>query len=124
MACAKLRSLVILAMFGTACSDPAGVSSDGVRAEVTSTSVVITNSREAPISYIVLDRATAARTLWEPCAWVGCPLVDSGDRVSLPLAEFLAHRESNELIVYWWHIVPSSNGDYRADSIRNLVVTY
>ena len=124
MARTQLRLLAIATLVASACSDPTGVSSGGVHAETTASSIMITNSREASISYMILDRATAARTLWEPCAWPGCPLVEPGERVSLPLAELLQQRESHELIVYWWHIVPSSDGGTRADSIRGLVVPY
>jgi hypothetical protein len=113
----------VLTLF--ACSDPvAVVTSENVTVGATGISVVIKNDRSANIVYMVMDAGFAARANWVPCVHADCPNVPSGDSERVPAGEIGGWRESDEVIVYWWHVHQAASGEYFRDSIRALRVRY
>jgi hypothetical protein len=123
-----IRNSLFLALAVTllgACAEPAGLSrSDSVGLRVTTGGVEIENQRSATIHYFLTDRATAARILWGACKDpTDCPAVPSGVRLSVSRDQIYGWGESDEVILYWWHLVPRGDGRFRVDSIRHVIGT-
>ena len=117
---------VILLMAGMlGCSESSITSSlDGLTANVQSTNgIEIHNRRSRPVYYIVMDSRAAASSLWVPCVEPArCKSVASGQTVRVPASEITGWGESDTVIVYWWHLVSTSNGVFKADEIRSYEV--
>lgn len=118
-----LATAVALATLG--CADPVVVArSDGVEARVRQEAVDVTNRRSSPIVVFLMDAATAARANWIACAQPDCPKIPPDESRTFPANEIGGWGESDQLIVFWWHVVPAASGGFEPDSIRGLVVRY
>lgn len=106
------------------CSDPAGVGRDGIELQLDASGVTIYNGRRDTIYIIASERQIAARIDWLLCTVpaectnrVAPGAMRRLEEVSIP-----GWGESNEVIVWWWHLVPASGGGFRPDSVRAVVV--
>jgi hypothetical protein len=121
-----IRSIVILLSasgFLAACADPTGYKgSENVVLRVMNTGVEIQNDRTRPIHYFLTERSTAARILWGPCDDPrDCTTVAAGARVGVSGHDIIGWGESEEVILYWWHLIPRGDGKFRVDSVRHVV---
>jgi hypothetical protein len=121
-----MRSSLVLALTIAllgACSEPAGLSrSDRVGLRVTQLGVEIDNQRAATIHYFLADRATAAVILWGACEEPRtCPGVAPGRRAAVSRQDIIGWGASDEVILYWWHLVPRGDGRFRVDSVRYVI---
>jgi hypothetical protein len=113
-----------LLLNAAACS-PTDVEQDDIRVESESDGLSIRNERSSRIYYFAIDRHTAAVTLmlWAPCIDPEtCDRVDPRRSRMVPSADVFGWGNSDEVIVYWWHLVPAGGGRYRPDEIRSIIV--
>jgi hypothetical protein len=118
-----MRILAVLIVMVCGCADPAWYGGEGgVQAKVGRAGVELQNERARAIYYHAADRETAARIMWRPCDEPArCDAVAAGARVLVPGTAIIGWRTSPEVIVYWWHLDPSSSGGFRVDSVRHVI---
>jgi hypothetical protein len=107
-----------------ACSDVLSVSSsEGVTARNFWQGLLITNETEDSIGYTTMDAGIAARALWEPCIGPECVWLHVGEAEWVPAEEIHGWKESETLILYWWH-ARLEDGEFQPDSVRAIQVGY
>ena len=107
-----------------ACS-PVEVAEADVRVQAADNGLSILNGRGASIYYFAIDRqaAAVALMLWAPCIDPEtCDRVDPRASRQVASVDVLGWGASDEVILYWWHLVPAGAGRFRPDSIRSLIV--
>ena len=118
-------AMIGLSLASGACSDPMGYeSSEGVSVTASSEVVVIENDRPAKIVHFVVDAATAALIDWIPCVAEDCPGIMPGERLRIPTDDIVGFGESDQVIVYWWHVYIASTGEAYGGEIRAVIVKY
>lgn len=121
----RLLAGTLLALASGACSDPLGhASSEGVTVTATGDAVVIDNDRPAKIVHFVVDAALAARIDWVPCVAEDCPGIMPGESLSILTDDIYGSGESDQVIVYWWHVHTTHTGEAYAGEIRAVRVKY
>ena len=118
-----VMAVVLLAAAG-ACS-PVDVGEDDIRVQSEDDGLSIRNGRDASIFYFAIDRHTAAviLMLWAPCVDPEtCDRVDARATRQVAAEDVMGWGASDEVILYWWHLVPAGAGRFRPDSIRSLIV--
>jgi hypothetical protein len=113
-----LLALPILLFAG--CSDVTDVAEAlDVRVERVDGNLFITNGRDAPIYYFVVNEDVLPLIEWAPCvSGPGCPEVPAQTIRRLPLTE-VPGGSNGVLLFYWWHASPGPGGPV-ADAIRSL----
>jgi hypothetical protein len=115
----------LLALASGACSDPLGhASSEGVTVWALSEVVVIENDRSAKIVHFVVDAATAALIDWIPCVAEDCPGIMPGESLIIPADDIVGFGESDQVIVYWWHVYKALTGELYRGETRAVIVKY
>lgn len=121
----RLLACTLLALASGACSDLLGNASSGdVTVTASSEVVVIENDRPAKIVHFVVDAAMAALINWAPCVAEDCPGIMPGESLSLPTDDIFGFGESDQVIVYWWHVYRTPTGELYRSEIRAVCVTY
>jgi hypothetical protein len=106
-----------------ACAGPIEIETGGIRLEVNPSGIEVRNSRTATIYVFAADRATAPLILWGACSDPDrCEGIEPGARRVLAPAEIAGYGTSDEVIVYWWHLVPAEDGGFEPDGIRSIIV--
>jgi hypothetical protein len=119
-----LTALLLGAAALGACSDPTTFGSRGVEVRADAEGVEILNQRNRTIYYFAADRNTLALINWAACDQPAqCPGVAASERKRIPPSEIHGWGTSNEVIVYWWHLLPRTEGGFRVDSIRHIIAT-
>lgn len=109
-----------------ACSEPADTAaarvnvatSQNVTAATEDSVVVIQNDRSGEIGYNVLGAALATRIEWAPCVGADCPVIAPHESRRVPASQIGGWSESDEVIVYWWHVRENADGELYADAVR------
>ena len=106
------------------CHDPTGYSvAESVAARTDQSAVELHNGRSAAIYFFIVDRQEAALINWAPCGDPQhCPRVAANRTVVVPGSEVFGWDTSDQVIVYWWHLIPAGDRRYEPDTIRALVV--
>jgi hypothetical protein len=116
--------LLLCAGLLAACSEPMTHGSAGVGVRTDAAGIEILNQRNRTIYYFAADRQTAALILWGACDRpADCPRVEPNERRRVPASEIQGWGTSDEVIVYWWHLLPQGDDEFRVDSIRHIVAT-
>lgn len=125
MRLSRVLACNLLALASVACSDVLGNASPGdVTVTASTESVVIENGRSAKIVHMVVDAAMAARINWAPCVAEDCPGIMPGESLSISTDEIFGFGESDQVIVYWWHVYTTLTGEVYRGEIRAVCVTY
>jgi hypothetical protein len=106
-------------LLAIACSSPTGP----LDVKANPASLRLTNSSATPVYYFIVERQTAALINWALCADpVACVSVPPHGQITVPYEQIAGYTsQAREAIVYWWHL-EASDGQFRADSVRALVV--
>jgi hypothetical protein len=116
--------LLLCAAAMGACSDPTTFGSAGVEVRIDAAGIEILNQRNRNIHHFAVDRNTAALIQWAACDQPSqCPGLAPGERKRVPSADVYGWGASDEVIVYWWHLLPRTEGGFRVDSIRHIIAT-
>ncbi|HEX7091049.1 MAG TPA: hypothetical protein VF192_12985 [Longimicrobiales bacterium] len=102
----------------------ASIQSEGVVFTAEPDHVVILNQRPEPIVYKVMDARFAALALWAPCARLDCPMIQPGETKRISKRDITGTGESDEVILFWWHLVRISDNKFRPDSLRAIRIPY
>jgi hypothetical protein len=117
-----LTALLLCTAALAACSDPTTYGSAGVEVRTDAAGLEILNQRNRSIYYFAADRNTAELILWGACEQPAeCHAVAPSERKRVPSAEIYGWGTSDEVIVYWWHLLPRTEGGFRVDSIRHII---
>ena len=117
--------LIGLAMAATACSDPNDVTveSEDVQVTLDQAGLIVKNNRSSTIFTFAIDRETATVTTWGPCVDPDrCGGIGSGSRVRVPADRISGWLGSQEIVLYWWHLVPKTGGGFEPDALRQISV--
>jgi hypothetical protein len=117
-----LTTAAVLAL--VACSDPAGVTADGVSVRVETDGLVMENRRAEKIFYLVMDQGALALALWAPCVRPDCPAIAPGETTRIDKPDVLGWGDSDILVAHWWQVVTGPGGEPKAGSVRSIQVTY
>jgi hypothetical protein len=113
--------VVLAAMLMAGCSDPAGVRQDGVEVQIDETGLTIHNGRSDSIYIFASEGKTATVILWAPCSDPPrCEGIGAGTTRQVDKERVAGWGQSNEVILWWWHLVPASEGGFRPDSVRAM----
>ena len=109
---------------GNGCSSVSGPSStDQLGATARNGQLEIRNNSDQPTFVFPIGREAAAYTDWIACADPGaCAPIPARGRQLLSYPSSRIGVEEREALVFWWHAVRASDGSFRPDSIRSLVV--
>jgi hypothetical protein len=118
-----VRRLAFALLFALAgCKDPTSLT--GVLAlhiDEPSDELVIATESVEPFYYAAFDAVVVPAINWAPCTDPAtCRSVRRGAPARLPLSEILV--QSNEVVVYHWHLVPSGSA-YAPDVIRSTRIS-
>ena len=117
--------LLGLVLATTACGEPAGVvvTSDDVEVRLDEAGLIVRNNRATTIYTFAIDREASTVTDWAPCIDPGrCGGIKAGERVRVPADRISGWVGSQEIVLYWWHLVPKTGGGYEVDSLRQISV--
>jgi hypothetical protein len=116
----KTRLVWLGLVSAIACNSPTGPL--GVSAALSS--LQLQNGSATPIYYFAVERTSAALIDWAACTDAPtCPAVPAHARRMVPYDQIAGYVPGErEAIVYWWHLEPLGAGQFRADSIRAVVV--
>jgi hypothetical protein len=123
--CRMSIRLLLLSTLTTvvACAGPIEIETGGIRLEVNPSGIEVRNSRTATIYVFAAGRAAAPLILWGPCSDPDqCEGIEPGARRVLAPAEIAGYGTSDEVIVYWWHLVTAEGGGFEPDGIRSMIV--
>ena len=133
----RLLSSVILLLACAACAadkkiaDPLrDVDQDGdasllVVADASNGKLRLTNRTGAPVVYLVLERELWKVALPPDCGTpTGCPLLEPGEEREIAYNAVAGTTPARNAVarLTWWHMVPSSEGRVRPDSVRVVEV--
>lgn len=123
---AAVSILLITAACGDTPSESPGThfSIEGVEVERVAEGVRITNGTDQPLAYAVW--ASGFLGLFAPCTDTSpeCARLAPAQSVIVLPQEITGMWEGEtEAIVRWWRVVPDSQGGYRAEGLREVVVT-
>jgi hypothetical protein len=106
------------------CSDPVGVESDILAAEIAGDNLELRNAGEAPVFYFALDRETLAVVDWVICTDPNdCQSVPARSAKLIPVEQVHPSDGDADILVYHWRLVSGdSPTGYVADSLRTLTV--
>lgn len=116
------QMLVLLVLFVPACSaeELAVSEANGVRVEVTSEELIVTNGRDRDIFYFAVDERTATVIEWAPCVQVPtCPSVRAQSIERVPFAATATSNSTEPILFYWWHAI-TRDGVESWDSVRMI----
>ena len=85
---------------------------------------VALNDRSAKIVHFVVDAATAALIDWIPCVAEDCPGIMPGESLIIPADDIVGFGESDQVIVYWWHVYKAPTGEPYRGETRAVIVKY
>jgi hypothetical protein len=114
------NAVCFVALLAIACTSPLSP----VNVVTGSSSLRIANSTGLPVYYFVVECQLAARINWAPCTDPSrCAAVAPNGEGSVPYDQISGYQAgASQAIVYWWHLEPSADGRFQADSIRAKVV--
>jgi hypothetical protein len=107
-----------------ACSELVPPTVDGVMLQADAGGALLTNLGADRVHYFVVDASYAARVNWAPCAEPQCAGVAGGETARVDAADVLGWGESDELLAFWWRLVPAPAGGFAADVIRAVSIRY
>jgi hypothetical protein len=110
-----------------ACDSPNDVvvENDGVQVTLDQAGLIVRNDRTTTIYTFAVDRETATVITWAPCSDPNiCGGVRSGQRVRVPADRISGWVGSDEILLYWWHLVPRTGGGFAPESIRSIIVPF
>jgi hypothetical protein len=117
----RTLAIALLAALVSACSDTTGVVRDGVGVTMDGTGLRIHNARDEKIYIFALEANTAAVSLWGPCSNpTTCEAIEPGATEQLPRERIGGWGNSDTVILWWWHLVPATQGSFKPDSIRAI----
>jgi hypothetical protein len=86
--------------------------------------IVIRNGGSVPVYYFAADRAILPLINWGACSDPAtCVGVVPGSTVVVPGSSVAGWGTSNEVVVYWWRLVPAAEGGYTPDRLRAVTLT-
>ena len=97
----------------------------GLEAHAASPNLVLTNHGEEPIFHLAMEHDFAAVALFAPCTDPDqCARLDPGQRKQIPLSEVPGYEPGREqqVIVYWWRLVPDGDGRWRVERMQSTQV--
>ena len=123
-ACRSSVTALLIVSAANACSTVSGPSSgDGVGAAARNGQLEVRNRSDQPVFIFVIGRVAAAYTDWIACADASaCPPIPTGGRQLFPYPASRSGVVEREALVFWWHAVRGTDGSFRPDSIRALIV--
>jgi hypothetical protein len=131
----KPTIFLALSLAAAACSEPAptdatprttansgGVWAGNVLVQSTGTGLRVNNNTTRPIGYFAIESKTAERVRWAPCVTAAnCATIAPGEAV-VPAGEIIGATKGSDILFYWWHLVPGTDGALQPDSIRSVTV--
>ena len=112
----KLAGLVAGCLVVAAC--PSLVESDGpFTAELAGDAVTLRNGTDERVWYAAIGNESLM--LFAPCVRPDCPSLESGEDVTIPLAEVPAGVTSDTVKVHWWSS-RGSGGDRAPGPVRTI----
>src|SRR5687768_15479205 len=123
-----LLALVLAASTLAACSeDPIApvytVTDTGFEVRSQSSTLRLTNRRDAPIFVNVMGRVAADHSNWAPCTDAEvCPPIAPGAVRNVAWPSGIGGEVEYEAVVFWWHAVAAEDGTMQPDSIRAVII--
>jgi hypothetical protein len=123
----RLRSSVVLltaVVLAGACNDSTAPTRDGpLVVTVRPGRLVVQNVGSELLYTFALTRDATAVVDWIPCSDPArCDGIAPGARREVPYSEIYDYtRETREIVVYGWHLVPNGNG-FAVDRMRFVIV--
>jgi hypothetical protein len=118
------KSILLIAILGAvACGrDPSALRDDeAMSVHVQANGLTAVNRTGRPIYYFISESQTAQLIFWAPCDDPErCKSIPAKSTVTIPFSEIVGWKpESEEAILYWWHLVQVRDGKYVFDSVRS-----
>lgn len=130
MRSARLAATSIAVILTAGCGDTP-TASPGTRSSIAGVEVVrvddgvqITNGTDQPLAFAVWARGFLG--LFAPCVDTSpnCPRLAPGANVLVSLDQIDGIWDGEtEAIVRWWRVVPDGAGGYRAEGLREVIIT-
>lgn len=123
---APLRCLAALALSlgAAACAFDVTGSGNGFSARIDGAELVLHNGTSRTVYYFAGDRETLALMLWGPCADPAtCDGIPAGRERRIGSSEVVGmNPNTREVIVYAWHLVPTSDGKFQPRWLDEVIV--
>lgn len=121
-----IAATVSLLLSLASCAEFLGPAESGTfTAEARPPDLELSNRTGAPVYYFAIEAELAARALWAPCTDPrACRSVAAGERTRIALDAVPGYDDISpeRVLVYWWHLVPSTDGSFAAEDIRVVAV--
>lgn len=124
-----MLALLLTVLLTASCSQllDSGQAAGKMEVRAAPPNLVLTNTGDESIHYLVFEADVAARALWGPCtnpAQAECPPLKPGQKRTLPLRDIYGYEagKGQRVIVYWWHLVPDGQGRWRVDGMQSAQV--
>lgn len=108
--------LLVAALAG--CADPYAAGDGDVSVALVDGAVVLRNGLDEAIHYAAIG--DNALILFAPCVGPGCPRLEAGARIDLPVEEIPAGIESDTISLHWWLAHSTAGGDRVPGVVRTI----
>jgi hypothetical protein len=99
-----------------------GIWAGNVLVQSTGTGLRVNNNTTRPIGYFAIESRTAERVRWAPCVTAtNCATIPPGEGV-ISAGEIMGATRGSNILFYWWHLVPGTDGTLQPDSMRTVTV--
>ncbi len=110
----------LLAAFLSACEPVTGPTPGELFVTSDPPNLLLTNQGDRPVFYFAITQELAQRANWEPCTDPDtCDRLDRHSTAQISIDSVTGDpTEGDAVLVYWWHLIPASEGGFEPDTVR------